>query len=425
MIDIKLIRMNPELFKLAMKQRNSVNLDEIIDQIIKIDEDRRELSTLNDNMKFEQNKATKQVPILKKENKDISSLMVEMKTLSDKIKLNDEKITELKSLQKQLLLNLPNIPSSTTCVGINENDNEEVRRWGDIVKFDFEPKPHWELGEALGILDSETASKVTGSRFYFYKGLAARLERAIINFYLDSHIKSGYTEILPPFIVNRDSMTGTGQLPKFENDAFKIQGLDYFLIPTAEVPLTNMYRGDIISSDNLPIKYCAYSPCFRSEAGSAGRDTRGLIRMHQFNKVELVKFVKPEDSYEELEKLTNDAEQLLKDLKLPYRVVNLCTGDLGFSSAKTYDIEVYMPSYSGYKEISSCSNFEDFQARRCNIRYKDSIKDKAKFIHTLNGSGLAISRTVAAVMENYQQKDGSIIIPEVLFGYMGGETIIK
>ncbi len=424
MLDIKFIRENTDIVKQSIKNRN-VDLDNIIDQIIEIDEQRRELSTINDNLKFEQNKVTKQIPILKKENKDVSDIMEEMKNLSSKIKINDDKINDLKLLQHQILLNIPNIPNKSVCIGKDESDNEEIRRYGEIRKFDFEPKPHWELGKNLNILDSETAAKVTGSRFYFYKGIGAKLERALINFYLDSHEKRGYTEILPPFIVNRDSMIGTGQLPKFENDSFKINGLDYFLIPTAEVPLTNMFRNDIIYSDQLPIKYCAYSPCFRSEAGSAGRDTRGLIRMHQFNKVELVKFTKPENSYDELEKLVNDAEQLLKDLNLPYRVVNLSTGDLGFSSAKTYDIEVYMPSYNDYKEISSCSNFEDFQARRANIRYKENIKDKAKFVHTLNGSGLAISRTVAAIMENYQKEDGSIIIPDVLVPYIGVNIIKK
>ncbi len=291
------------------------------------------------------------------------------------------------------------------------------------TKFDFEPKAHWDIGEALGILDPQTAAKITGARFTVYRGLGARLERAVINFFMDTHAANGYTEILPPYMVNRASMTGTGQLPKFEDDAFKVVDTDYFLIPTAEVPVTNMYRGDILDGDKLPLKFCAYSACFRAEAGSAGRDTRGLIRQHQFNKVELVKFVRPEDSYDELEKLTADAERLLQLLKLPYRVVTLSTGDLGFSSAKTYDLEVYMPSYGRYVEISSCSNFEDFQARRMQIRFKRDKNAKAELVHTLNGSGLAVGRTVAAILENYQQADGRVKVPEVLVPYMGCEHI--
>jgi seryl-tRNA synthetase len=323
-----------------------------------------------------------------------------------------------------MILAIPNIPHESVPVGKDSDDNIEMRRFSEPRKFDFDPKPHWELGETLGILDPETAAKVTGARFHFYKGLGARLERSIYTFYLNYHTEnSGYTEIFPPYMVNRASMTGTGQLPKFEEDAFHVSNNDYFLIPTAEVPVTNMHRDEILDGARLPIKYCAYSACFRAEAGSAGRDTRGLIRQHQFNKVELVKFSRPENSYEELEKLTNDAEKVLQALGLPYRVVTLCTGDLGFSAAKTYDIEVWMPSYGRYVEISSCSNFEDFQARRAAIRFKDSPRDKARYVHTLNGSGVAVGRTVAAIMENYQNEDGSITVPEVLRPYMGTDII--
>ncbi|MBR5495966.1 MAG: serine--tRNA ligase, partial [Oscillospiraceae bacterium] len=389
MLDIKLIRTDAEKVKQAMRNRNK-NMDEIIDSILEIDVKRREISTKTDAMKAEQNKVSKQIPQIKKEGGDISEIMDKMKALADEIKSFDPIISELEQKQRDLLLSIPNIPSDTVPVGADENDNVEVRRFGEPKKFDFEPKAHWDIGEDLGILDPETAAKVTGSRFHFYKGLGARLERAIINFYLDTHTDNGYTEVFPPFMVNRASMTGTGQLPKFEEDAFKLNGLDYFLIPTAEVPVTNMHRDEVLDGEKMPVKYCAYSACFRAEAGSAGKDTRGLIRQHQFNKVELVKFAKPEESYEELEKLTNDAERVLQALELPYRVVNLCTGDIGFSSAKTYDIEVWMPSAGIYREISSCSNFEDFQARRANIKYKPSPKDKAVLLHTLNGSGVAI-----------------------------------
>jgi seryl-tRNA synthetase len=326
------------------------------------------------------------------------------------------------------MLTLPNIPNATVPTGSTDEDNVEIRKFGEPTKFNFEPKPHWDLGSDLSILDAETGAKVSGSRFTFYKGAGARLERSIMNFYLDTHTeKHGYTEVFPPFMVSRESMTGTGQLPKFEEDAYKVlgDGKEYFLVPTAEVPVTNMYREQILDGNQLPIKHCAYTACFRAEAGSAGRDTRGLIRQHQFNKVELVKFAKPEDSYEELEKLTKDAEEVLQMLKLPYRVVKICIGDLGFTAAMKYDIEVWMPSYNRYVEISSCSNFEEFQARRANIKYKDNIKDKAKYVHTLNGSGVAIGRTTAAILENYQQLDGTIKVPEVLIPYMGGMTIIK
>ena len=421
MLDIKLIRENPDLVKAAMKTRNK-DMDAAVDEIIAIDGKRRELSAKKEALKAKQNAASKEIPKIKKEGGDISAIMAEMNAVKAAIKEDDDELAALEAKQKTLIYEFPNIPSPTTPLGKDDSENVEIRRFGEPTKFDFEPKAHWDIGADLGILDPETAAKVTGARFHFYKGLGARLERSIINFFLNTHIESGYTEVFPPFMVNRASMTGTGQLPKFEDDAFKLTN-DYFLIPTAEVPVTNMHRDEILDGDKLPIKYCAYSACFRAEAGSAGRDTRGLIRQHQFNKVELVKFVKPENSYEELEKLTNDAEKVLQLLGLPYRVVALSTGDIGFSSAKTYDIEVWMPSYGRYVEISSCSNFEDFQARRASIRYKDSAKDKAKLVHTLNGSGVAVGRTVAAILENYQNADGSVTVPEVLRPYMGVDVI--
>lgn len=421
MLDIKLIRENPDLVKRAMKTRNK-DMDALVDEILEIDARRRELSAKRDQLKARQNAAGKMIPQLKKEGKDTSELMAEMNAVKDAIKADDEELTALENKQKSIMYEFPNIPSETTPVGKDDSENVEIRRWGEPRKFDFEAEAHWDIGARLGILDPETAAKVTGARFHFYKGLGARLERSIINFYLNTHTEHGYTEIFPPFMVNRASMTGTGQLPKFEEDAFKLTN-DYFLIPTAEVPVTNMHRDEILDGSRLPLKYCAYSACFRAEAGSAGRDTRGLIRQHQFNKVELVKFVKPEDSYKELESLTGDAERVLQLLGLPYRVVALSTGDIGFSSAKTYDIEVWMPSYGRYVEISSCSNFEDFQARRASIRYKEDAKSKATLVHTLNGSGVAIGRTVAAILENYQNADGSVTVPEVLREYMGTDII--
>lgn len=421
MLDIKLIRENPDLVKRAMKTRNK-DMDALVDEILEIDARRRELSAKRDQLKARQNAAGKMIPQLKKEGKDTSELMAEMNAVKDVIKADDEELTALENKQKSIMYEFPNIPSETTPVGKDDSENVEIRRWGEPRKFDFEAEAHWDIGARLGILDPETAAKVTGARFHFYKGLGARLERSVINFYLNTHTEHGYTEIFPPFMVNRASMTGTGQLPKFEEDAFKLTN-DYFLIPTAEVPVTNMHRDEILDGSRLPLKYCAYSACFRAEAGSAGRDTRGLIRQHQFNKVELVKFVKPEDSYKELESLTNDAERVLQLLGLPYRVVALSTGDIGFSSAKTYDIEVWMPSYGRYVEISSCSNFEDFQARRASIRYKEDAKSKATLVHTLNGSGVAIGRTVAAILENYQNADGSVTVPEVLREYMGTDII--
>lgn len=422
MLDIKVIKENPEKVKQAVKNRKG-NLDAEIDELIKIDNCRRELTGEVESMKAKQNADSKMIPRYKKEGKDIDALMSEMKELSDKIKTGNTKLSELEQRQRELLLCIPNIPHESVPVGADDSCNPEIRRNGEPTKFDFEPKPHWEIGAKLGILDPETAGKVTGTRFHFYKGLGARLERAIINYFLDTHTENGYTEILPPFMANRASMTATGQLPKFEEDAFKVNNTDYFLIPTAEVPVTNMHRDEILDGAQLPIKYCAYSACFRAEAGSAGRDTRGLIRQHQFNKVELVKFADPENSYEELEELTNEAEKVLQGLGLPYRVVCLCTGDLGFSSAKTYDIEVWMPSYNRFVEISSCSNFEDYQARRGAIRFKKEKGDKAKCVHTLNGSGVAVGRTVAAILENYQNADGTVTIPEALVKYMGTDKI--
>lgn len=422
MLDIKEIRKDPERIKLAMRNRN-MDLDAKIDEILKIDEDRRAITQKVEGMKAEQNQATKKIPAMKRANEDTTEIMAKMKKLSDEIAKENANLSSLESKQRDIILSIPNCPNKDVPIGKDDSENVEVRRWGEARKFDFTPKAHWDLGKDLGILDPERAAKVTGKRFHFYKDLGARLERSIINFYLNTHTQNGYTEVFPPFMANRDSMTATGQLPKFEEDAFHLDGQDYFLIPTAEVPVTNLYRNEILKGEDLPIKFCAYSACFRAEAGSAGRDTRGLIRQHQFNKVELVKFVKPEDSYQELEKLTQDAERVLQELGLPYRVVCLSTGDLGFSSAKTYDIEVFMPSYDRYVEISSCSNFEDYQARRASIRYKESIKDKAKFVHTLNGSGVAVGRTVAAILENYQNADGSVTVPEVLRPYMGVDVI--
>lgn len=424
MLDIKLIRTEPERVKAAMRSRNK-DMDAVIDEVLAIDVERREITQKTEALKAKQNADSKQIPVIKKQGGDVSAIMEEMKKLSDEIKAGNDKLRELEEKQRNIVLSIPNIPNESVQTGKDDSENIEVRRFGEPRKFDFEPKAHWDIGADLGILDPETAAKVTGARFHFLKGLGARLERAIISFYLDTHTENGYTEVFPPYMVNRASMTGTGQLPKFEEDAFRIanEDFDYFLIPTAEVPVTNMYRDDILDGKQLPMKYCAYSACFRAEAGSAGRDTRGLIRQHQFNKVELVKFARPEDSYEELEKLTADAERVLQLLGLPYRVVNLCTGDLGFSSAKTYDIEVWLPSYNRYCEISSCSNFEDFQARRAQIRFKDNVKDKARLVHTLNGSGVAVGRTVAAILENYQNEDGSVTVPEVLRKYMGTDVI--
>ena len=421
MLDIKRIRKNPEALVAAMKARRNKGAD--VSGLLALDEKRRSLIVEVEALKAKRNEDSAKVPQLKKQGLDASELLAEMKLVADKIKELDAELSEIDAQLDDMLMKIPNIPLESVPDGADDKDNAEIRRYGKPTEFSFEPKAHWDIGEALGILDFANAGKITGARFTVYRGLGARLERAIISYFLDCHTMNGYTEILPPYMVNRASMTGTGQLPKFEEDAFKVAGTDYFLIPTAEVPVTNLHRGDILDGNDLPIKYCAYSACFRSEAGSAGRDTRGLIRQHQFNKVELVKFVKPEDSYDELEKLTNDAERVLQGLGLPYRVVCLSTGDLGFSSAKTYDIEVWMPSYGRYVEISSCSNFEDFQARRAQIRFRREKNGKPELVHTLNGSGVAIGRTVAAILENYQQPDGSVIVPDALVPYMHCEVI--
>lgn len=418
MLDIKLLRNNFEEVKKALSERKE---DFDLERFKGLDTERRNLLQEVEQLKSKQNSVSKQIPIMKKEGKDVTEVLKEMKELSSKIKDIDTKVREIDNDLYDFMLSIPNIPNSSVPQGDTDEDNVEIRKWGEPKNFEFEPKAHWDIGLDTGILDSETAAKITGARFTVYRGLGARLERALTNFMLDLHVdQHGYTEVLPPFMVNRQSMIGTGQLPKFEEDAFKVEGTDYFLVPTAEVPVTNMYRDQILDGKDLPIKHCAYTACFRAEAGSAGRDTRGLIRQHQFNKVELVKFVKPEQSYNELEKLTTDAESVLQLLGIPYRVVKICIGDLGFTAAMKYDIEVWMPSYNRYVEISSCSNFEAFQARRANIKYKDNVKDKAQFIHTLNGSGVAVGRTTAAILENYQQEDGSIVIPEVLRPYMNG-----
>ena len=421
MLDIRILRTEPEKVKAALKSRNS-EID--VDAIIKLDEERRSVLFKVEQLKSKQNEESKKIPQLKKEGKDVSGIFEEMKKLSDEIKSLDAEVREYDEKVQMAMLTIPNIPDESVPVGASDEDNVEIRKYLEPRKFDFEPKAHWDIGEGLDILDFERGAKISGARFTVYKGLGARLERAVIQFFLNTHTEeSGYTEIFPPYMVNRASMTGTGQLPKFEEDAFKVSNNGYFMIPTAEVPVTNLHRDEILDGSKLPIKYAAYSACFRAEAGSAGRDTRGLIRQHQFNKVELVKFAKPEESFAELESLTNDAEKLLQKLGIAYRVVCLSSGDLGFSSAKTYDIEVWMPSYGRYVEISSCSNFVDYQARRANIKFKNSPKDKAQLVHTLNGSGLAVGRTVAAILENYQNEDGTVTVPEVLRPYMGTDII--
>ncbi|MGD6898408.1 serine--tRNA ligase [Bacillus infantis] len=423
MLDIKYLRSNFEEVKNRLQHRGEDLGD--LGKFEDLDVRRRELIMETEQLKSRRNEVSQQVAVLKREKKDADSLIAEMREVGDKIKAFDEELRTVEESLDSLLMSIPNIPHESVPVGETEDDNVEARKWGNVRDFSFEPKPHWDVATDLDILDFERAGKVTGSRFVFYKGLGARLERALFNFMLDLHTEEhGYMEVLPPYMVNRASMTGTGQLPKFEEDAFLIESEDYFLIPTAEVPVTNMHRDEILTNEQLPINYAAFSACFRSEAGSAGRDTRGLIRQHQFNKVELVKFVRPEDSYEELEKLTGHAEKVLQLLGLPYRVLSMCTGDLGFTAAKKYDIEVWIPSYGTYREISSCSNFEAFQARRANIRFRREHKGKPEHLHTLNGSGLAIGRTVAAILENYQQEDGSVIIPEVLRPYMGNKEVI-
>ena len=392
----------------------------------KYDEKRRLLIAESEQLKARRNAASKEISELKKAKKDATEAIQTMRQVGEKIKQLDTELEKIQVKLNRIMYSIPNIPHESVPVGEDEEDNVVVRTWGDIPTFSFSTKPHWDIATNLNILDFERAAKVTGSRFVFYKGLGARLERALINFMFDLHVdEHGYEEILPPYIVNRESMVGTGQLPKFEEDAFRIDDWDYFLIPTAEVPVTNYHRNEILKETDLPKKYAAYSACFRSEAGSAGRDTRGLIRQHQFNKVELVHFAKPEDSYKTLEELTKTAEKVLQLLNLPYRVMSMCTGDLGFTAAKKYDLEVWIPTQETYREISSCSNFEDFQARRAGIRYRRKEDGKVEYVHTLNGSGLAVGRTVTAILENYQQADGSVIIPEVLRPYMGGREIIK
>ncbi len=424
MLDIKRIRTNPDELKAALALRNKTDID--VDALIALDESRRALMAEVEAKKAKRNADSAQVPKLKKAGEDASALLAEMKRLSDEITALDSQVSEKEAELNDFLMSIPNIPYKDVAPGKDDSANEELRRWGEPRTFDFEPKPHWDIGTELNVLDFDTAAKVTGARFTFYRGLGARLERAVFNFFLDVHtLESGYTEVFPPFLANTASMRGTGQLPKFAEDMYHVEGTDYYLIPTAEVPVTNMYREQILDAAELPIKHCAYSACFRGEAGSAGRDTRGIIRQHQFNKVELVKFTKPEDSYAELESLTINAELVLQKLGLPYRVVRLCGGDLGFSSAMTYDIEVWMPSYDRYLEISSCSNFEDYQARRANIRFRRDKASKPELCHTLNGSGVAVGRTVAAILENYQQKDGSVLIPEALWPYMAGNKAIK
>lgn len=421
MLDIKRIRNNTDEVNELLARRGDYSVNEVLE----LDTKRRELLSKAEEGKAKQNKVSKQIPMMKKEGKDVSELLKEMKELSSEVKEYNAQISELEEKIISLILSIPNTPNKDIVIGKDENSNKELIKVGTPRKFDFEAKAHWDLGVDLGLLDFERAVKISGARFSMFTGMGAKLERALIAFMLDTHtIDNDYIEISPPFMVNRTSMTGTGQLPKFEEDAFNIKNNDYFLIPTAEVPVTNIHRGEILKEEDLPKYFTAYTPCFRAEAGSAGRDTRGLIRNHQFDKVELVKLSKPENSYDELEDLTLEARKILDLLEIPYRVIELCTGDLGFSAAKTYDIEVWLPSYNRYVEISSCSNFEDYQARRANIRYRD--KDgNVKFVHTLNGSALAVGRTFAAVLENYQNEDGSVTVPKVLRNYLGGLEVIK
>lgn len=423
MLDLKFIRENPTIVMEGVNKRGTeVNLD----SFLALEKQRRQNLGQVEQLKSQRNKVSETIAQKKKAGEESESLIEEMRLVSQQIKEMDDELKEMETKIQTEQLNIPNIPHSSVPAGQSDADNLEIRKWGEPKQFSFMPQAHWDVAEKLGILDFERAGKVSGSRFVFYRGLGARLERALINFMLNLHTEEhDYIELFPPFLVNGDSMIGTGQLPKFAADMFKIENYDLYLIPTSEVPVTNIYRDEILNGEELPIYHCAYSACFRAEAGAHGRDTRGLIRQHQFNKVELVKFVEPENSYEELEKLTNDAEKVLQLLGLPYRVVNLCAGDLGFSSAKTYDLEVWLPSYNGYREISSCSNFENFQARRANIRYRSRSKGRPNYVHTLNGSGIAVGRAVAAILENYQYKDGSVGIPKVLQPYMGGKEIIS
>lgn len=423
MLDPKLARAKPEVVEAALRARG---IEGGLDEFLKLDRERRSLQARADELKNFRNKASGEIGQAKRQGKSTDDLQARIRQVGEEIKALDEQSKEIDVQLDRILLNLPNIPHDSVPVGSSEVDNVEVRRWGEPRRFDFNPLPHWEIGTALDILDFERAAKLSGARFTVYKGLGARLERALINLMLDMHVdQHGYKEVFPPFMVSADCMIGTGQLPKFAEDMFKVEGREMYLIPTAEVPLTNLHREEILAAEQLPIYLTAYTACFRAEAGSHGRDTRGVIRQHQFNKVEMVKLTTPETSYAELEKMTRDAEEVLQVLGLPYRVMALCTGDLGFSAAKTYDLEVWMPSYQEYKEISSCSNCEDFQARRLNLRYRPEPTARPRYVHTLNGSGVAVGRTVAAILENYQQADGSVVIPEVLRRYMGGIDIIR
>lgn len=421
MLDLKFVRDNTEKVEQMLKNRHAkVDLVEFK----QLDADRRTLIQEVEADKSQRNTVSAEISQMKRNGEDATDKITAMRALGEKISATDKKLKEVEERLHAVMLTIPNMPAADVPVGKDDTENPEIRKWGEPKHFNFEPKAHWDIGEQLGILDSERAAKVSGARFYYYKGAGARLERAVYNFFLDQHTrKDGYTEVIPPYIVNTASMTGTGQLPKFHEDMYKVEGQDMYLIPTAEVPLTNYYRDEIIDGKELPIYLTAMTPCFRAEAGSAGKDTRGLIRQHQFHKVEMVKFCKPEDSYDELEKLVNNAEECLKLLGLPYHVVCLCTGDLGFSAAKCYDVEVWFPQQNKYREISSCSNTEDFQARRANIRFRRDAKSKPEYVHTLNGSGLAVGRTVAAILENYQQADGSVVVPEVLRKYMGCDVI--
>ena len=423
MLDIKFVRENIDAVKTMLSNRhNKLSLDGFVD----LEKKRREVLAETETLKAQRNTVSKQIGAMKKSGENADAMVAEMQAVGEKIAKLDAELKEIDGQLQDIMLSIPNMPKEDVPYGVDDSDNPEVRKHGEPTKFDFEPKAHWDIGEALDILDSGRAAKVTGARFTFYKGLGARLERALINFMMDLHAtKHGYTEVLAPCIVNKDSMIGTGQLPKFAEDMFKLEGLDYYMVPTAEVPTTNYHREEILDGKNLPEHYCAYTACYRAEAGSAGRDTRGLIRQHQFNKVELIKFTKPEDSWNELEKMVDDAEDVLRILEIPYHVVLLCTGDMGFTSAKTYDIEVWMPAQNCYREISSCSNCLDFQARRAGIKFRREPKPKPEFVHTLNGSGLAVGRTFAAILENYQQADGSVVVPKALIPYMGGVEVIR
>ncbi len=415
MLDLRFVCDNIDLVKKKLQLRNS-KLD--LSELVSLADKRRSLIKDVEALKARKNKVSAEIAVMKKNKTPCDDLIAEMRAQGEQIKAYETELSATEEKLSVIMYTIPNLVDDSVPYGVDDSDNPELRRFMSPTEFSFTPLSHWEIGEKKGIFNPQQAAKITGARFTVYHGMGARLERAVINFMLDTHTSRGYEEILPPFMVNRDSMIGTGQLPKFEEDMYAIRNSDFYLVPTAEVPVTNLHRGDILPENSLPVKYCAYTACFRGEAGSAGRDTRGLIRQHQFNKVELVKFAHPDHSFEELESLTNDAEYILQQLKLPYRVVCLCSGDVGFSSCKTYDIEVWMPSYGRFVEISSCSNFVDFQARRANIKFRDE-KGKARFVHTLNGSGLAVGRTVAAIVENYQNADGTVTVPDVLVKYMG------